>query len=176
MASRKKARGKARKARKKAKVDDAGVVVSNAPAAVVSSIHVHGGNDEHEEAALGLGPLLSLSQLRLRKPNNASSFSTSLKCTHGWNPFECAHGHDCHKFIEAAWGVFQFQARVRVRLEWIASAFIAIGTELVLQYAKDSRHCFNTKAGLSDFDRFRVMVAKKQKSRIIAQKIKELKA
>ena len=33
-----------------------------------------------------------------------------------------------------------------------------------------------TRAGLSDFDRFKVMVAKKQKSRIIAQKIKELKA
>eukprot|EP00986_Skeletonema_menzelii_P003639 scaffold1151_cov144-Skeletonema_menzelii.AAC.6 len=117
LASRKKARGKAGKARKKAKVDDAGVVVSNAPVArVVSSIHVHRGNDEHEdEAEAALGPLLSLSQLRLRKPNNASSFSTSLKCTHGWNPFECAHGHDCRKFIEAAWGVFQFQARVRVR-------------------------------------------------------------
>eukprot|EP00986_Skeletonema_menzelii_P011949 scaffold6337_cov144-Skeletonema_menzelii.AAC.1 len=115
MASRKKARGKARKARKKAKVDDAGVVVSNAPfARVVSSIHVHGGNDEDEDEA-ALGPLLSLSQLRLRKPNNASSFSRSLKCTHGWNPFECAHGHNCHKYIEAAWGIFQFQARVRVR-------------------------------------------------------------
>ena len=33
-----------------------------------------------------------------------------------------------------------------------------------------------TRAGLSDFDRFKVMVAKKQKSRIIAQKMKELKA
>jgi large subunit ribosomal protein L14e len=32
------------------------------------------------------------------------------------------------------------------------------------------------RASLSDFDRFKVMVAKKQKSRIIAQKIKELKA
>lgn len=32
------------------------------------------------------------------------------------------------------------------------------------------------RANLSDFDRFKVMVAKKQKSRIIAQKIKELKA
>jgi len=32
------------------------------------------------------------------------------------------------------------------------------------------------RAALSDFDRFKVMVAKKQKSRIIAQKIKELKA
>ena len=31
------------------------------------------------------------------------------------------------------------------------------------------------RASLSDFDRFKVMVAKKQKSRIIAQKIKELK-
>ena len=32
------------------------------------------------------------------------------------------------------------------------------------------------RASLSDFDRFKVMVAKKQKSRIIAKKIKELKA
>ena len=32
------------------------------------------------------------------------------------------------------------------------------------------------RASLSDFDRFKVMVAKKQKSRIIAQKMKELKA
>jgi large subunit ribosomal protein L14e len=32
------------------------------------------------------------------------------------------------------------------------------------------------RSSLSDFDRFKVMVAKKQKSRIIAQKIKELKA
>ncbi len=32
------------------------------------------------------------------------------------------------------------------------------------------------RSNLSDFDRFKVMVAKKQKSRIIAQKIKELKA
>ena len=32
------------------------------------------------------------------------------------------------------------------------------------------------RAALSDFDRFKVMVAKKQKSRIIAAKIKELKA
>ena len=32
------------------------------------------------------------------------------------------------------------------------------------------------RASLSDFDRFKVMVAKKQKSRIIALKIKELKA
>eukprot|EP01083_Nonionella_stella_P087558 243647_1 len=32
------------------------------------------------------------------------------------------------------------------------------------------------RAALSDFDRFKVMVAKKQKSRIIAQKMKELKA
>ena len=32
------------------------------------------------------------------------------------------------------------------------------------------------RASLSDFDRFKVMVAKKQKSKIIAQKIKELKA
>ena len=31
------------------------------------------------------------------------------------------------------------------------------------------------RAGLSDFDRFKVMVAKKQKSAIIAKKIKELK-
>ena len=72
---------KAMASRKKAKVDDAGVVVSNAPVArVVYIIHprvVHGGNDEYEAA-------LSLSQsqlrLRLRKPNNASSFSTSLPC------------------------------------------------------------------------------------------------
>jgi large subunit ribosomal protein L14e len=32
------------------------------------------------------------------------------------------------------------------------------------------------RAGLSDFDRFKVMVAKQQKSRIIAKKMKELKA
>mmetsp|Transcript_26999 Transcript_26999/g.43891 ORF Transcript_26999/g.43891 Transcript_26999/m.43891 type:complete len:135 (-) Transcript_26999:172-576(-) len=32
------------------------------------------------------------------------------------------------------------------------------------------------RASLSDFDRFKVMVAKQQKSRIIAAKIKELKA
>ena len=32
------------------------------------------------------------------------------------------------------------------------------------------------RSNLSDFDRFKVMVAKKQKSRIIALKIKELKA
>jgi large subunit ribosomal protein L14e len=32
------------------------------------------------------------------------------------------------------------------------------------------------RSGLSDFDRFKVMVAKQQKSRIIAKKIKELKA
>lgn len=31
------------------------------------------------------------------------------------------------------------------------------------------------RASLSDFDRFKVMLAKKQKSKIIAQKIKELK-
>jgi large subunit ribosomal protein L14e len=32
------------------------------------------------------------------------------------------------------------------------------------------------RASLTDFDRFKVMVAKKQKSKIIAQKIKELRA
>ena len=32
------------------------------------------------------------------------------------------------------------------------------------------------RAGLSDFDRFKVMVAKKQRSSIIAKKMKELKA
>jgi large subunit ribosomal protein L14e len=34
----------------------------------------------------------------------------------------------------------------------------------------------NKRAGLCDFDRFKVMVAKQQKSRIIAKKMKELKA
>ena len=151
MVSRKKAKGKARrkaKKKKKAKVD-AGVVGSPTPVARgVSSINGDGGSGEHEAAP---GPLLSLlSQLRLRKPNNVSSLSTSLPCTHGWNPSEYPPGHDCHKFIEAVVEMIQNEEpfdetfceinrhptlRNSVSINWIVSAFNAIGTELVLQGA-----------------------------------------
>ena len=45
-----------------------------------------------------------------------------------------------------------------VSLEWIASAFIAIGTELVLQYAKDSRHSFNVSAFLNIMERLQIIL------------------
>ena len=151
MAKKKKAKGKVRKA-KKAAVDAAGVVVSPVPVTRVVSW-----NDEHEAS---LGPLLSLlsqvrlraAKLRLRKPINVSSLSASLPCTHGWNPSEFPHGHDCHIFIEAALESLQNKKSVAKnvyspkypkiwsnsdRLDWIVSALIAIGTELVLQYGND---------------------------------------
>ena len=147
MAKKKKAKGKARKKKaKKAAVDAAGVVVSPAPVALgVSSIH--GGSGEQEAA---LGPFVSLlSQLR----NVVSSSSTSLSCTHGWNPFEYDVDHDGHKFIEAIVEMIENREtfhnivlfsldyrnfirsdsiRLDLIVDWIVSSFVSIGTELVL--------------------------------------------
>ena len=138
---RKKAKGKARK-KKAAAVDAAGVVVSPAPVVRgrgTSSIH----------------GLSLLSQLRLRNRNIVSSFSKSLPCTHGWNPSEYPHGHDGHKFIEAVaemitnrqvsfFEIILFSSEndvvknCLVSVDWIVSALIAIGSELVLQGAIDT--------------------------------------
>ena len=150
MAKKKKAKGKARKAKKAAADAADGVVVS--PASVARGVSW---NDEHEAE---LGPLLSLlsqlrlraAKLRLRKPNNISSLSASLPCTHGWNPSEYPHGHECHMFIEAGLESLQNKGMFAKnmysqkyqkiwsnsdRLNWMVSALIAIGTELVLQGA-----------------------------------------
>jgi len=162
MVSRKKKKMKG-KARKAAKVDAAGA--SSAPVArVVSSI-----------------------------PAYVSSLIPSLSCTHGWNHSEYAHEHDCHKFIEAALegaknssqeslicrtiGNYPNVWNDSVSLDWIASAFTTIGTELVLQYAtNDPYHylCITKAISYSEYLTQHVATLNKSQPNIYFARIDDL--
>ena len=186
----KKAKGKARRA-KKAAADAAGVVVSPAPVTRVVSW-----NDEHEAA---LGPLLSMlsqlrlraAKLRLRKPNNVSSLSVSLPCTHGWNPSEYPHGHDCHMFVEEALESLQNKGSLSLaknmnpqkypriwsnseRLDWIVSVLIAIGTELVLQYGDDMAITRQVISQSEALRQYQIMVLHRIQPKIYCARIDDL--
>ncbi len=188
MARKKKAKDKARKA-KKAAADAAGVVVS--PESVARGVSW---NDEHEAE---LGPLLSLlsqlrlraAKLRLRKPNNVSSLSASLPCTHGWNPSEYPHGHECHMFIEAGLeslqnkGMFAknmySQKYQKVwsnsdRLNWMVSALIAIGTELVLQFGNNMAITSKVIAQSECMRQYQIMVLHRIQPKIYCARIDDL--
>ena len=86
-----------------------------------------------------------LKRLRLRQTNN--------ECTHGWDPSEFPADHDCHKFIETALEAFRCSGHAveavaaavgataekfpdvwgdSASMEWIAAAFISIGTEAAI--------------------------------------------
>ena len=76
MVSRKKAKGKARRAAKKNEVDA-----------------------ERDPAFL-------LKQVRLLQTKKECLLQTKKECTHGWDPSEFPAYHDCQKFIETALEVF----------------------------------------------------------------------
>lgn len=153
MASRKKIKQKARRA---AKAAEATLVAKVEAAGLFSPVPRKLTSVANDEDACE--PLFSLlRQLRLRNPN----FRCSVNCASATPPFPCTHGwdhskytsveHECNKLIERALGLFQNGGNLwaivedhlyteypnvwnnSVSLEWIAAAFISIGTELILQ-------------------------------------------
>ena len=168
MASRKKSKQRARRTAKAAeatlvaKVEASGLF-SPVPRKLTSVT-----NDEDDAR----GPLFSLlRQLRLRNPNFRCSVNcasaTPAPCTHGWDHSKYTSGaeHECNKFIERALELFQNESNIwgkieedykeypkvwtdTVSLEWIATAFISIGTELILQ--QDSNESNNYLCAFSE--------------------------
>ena len=87
------------------------------------------------------------------KPFSSLQFNKS-SCTHGWTHDEYAENHDCHKFVVAVFEEFRRTKTVSdtfhaandatlekypeiwkdpTILEWIASAFVSIGVEVLVQ-------------------------------------------
>lgn len=163
MMSRKKSKQRARRAAKAAeatlvaKVEAAGLF-SPVPRKLTSVA----ANDEE--------PLFSvLRSLRIRNPNNIAL--SVISCTHGWDHSKYTSAeHERNKFIERALELFQhvtirshleviFKDYLRkeypkvwtdsVSLEWIAAAFMSIGTELIIQ--QDTNNYNNYLCVFSEF-------------------------